>query len=307
MPEPRVILKIEELPEDRPPELERQISESTYRKVRRGEPVLLSTARVIADGLDKPVECLIDRQVYSPGLSFLPLEDFTPEDERQLHRAIGADMAGDQERAIRICDRLKTKLDEDSGAKPYHKAVVDISKANYLNNMNDGSPRGIEKSKEAVAILDTLLDSSFLDQVSEDVCLWAAYQKAIALHRLQDYEAAKDALQSLIGLQSGPIFAAANHQLGVVYLQESQGTDRLLLERAMEHFTLGQKHWQREHNHREGFSLRRMGQIYALQQESRNATKCFVQAITIFARSGCHRYVDMTVDDLERHVFPELR
>jgi tetratricopeptide (TPR) repeat protein len=307
MPEPRVTLNIEELPEDRPPELEGQISESTYRKVRRDEPVLLSTARVIADGLDKPVECLIDRQVYSSRLSFLPLEDFTPEDERQLHRAIEADRAGDQERAVRICDRLKAKLDEDSGAKPYHKAVVDISKANYLNNMNDGSPRGIEKSKEAITILDTLLDSPLLDQVPEDVRLWTAYQKAISLYRLQEYDAAKDALRSLIGLQSGPIFAAANHQLGVVYLQESRGTDRLLLEKAMEHFTLSQRHWQREHNHREGFSLRRMGQIYALQRESRKAAECFVQAIIIFARSGCHRYVDMTVEDLERHVFPELR
>jgi tetratricopeptide (TPR) repeat protein len=148
----------------------------------------------------------------------------------------------------------------------------------------------------------------FWTQVEEKVRTWALYHRAIALRRLARFDEAERQLQPALENRSSEHWVAANHELGVICLERfsrSKNKEHLII--SLHHFRESRALWHSQRNHREGFALHRMAQVYALQGRFDETARCLFEAVDIFSRCRCARYVKEIYVDLEKYILPKLR
>ncbi len=96
------------------------------------------------------------------------------------------------------------------------------------------------------------------------------------------------------------------HQLGALYQEKSKGQPGPLTNEAIKYLMESRNHWQARRNHREGFSLRRLARIHASLGRYVESLRYFIDAIEVFARCRCRRYVEQTRKDLEEFVIAPI-
>jgi tetratricopeptide (TPR) repeat protein len=257
--------------------------------------VSMRTGKKVADALGTDVDSLKERQVWGDELAYVELSDLAASHRTQITRARVCDMAGDQRGAIFICNRILRASDQNNSAS---RAAVLILLATFLDNAG--------RHQEALDRLNPHGDP-WTERLPKRLVNWAAYHRAIAHRRLGHFDNAERELRPLLVDPTGELWAAAKHQLGVVHQERSRDKKGSLLDQALKHFLESRRCWQEEHNHREGFSLRRMAQSYAQMGDLAGSIRCFVDAIEVFARCRCKRYVTETRKDLEDYALAKVR
>lgn len=252
------------------------------------------TAKKVSRALGTNIDSLKKHDVYRDGLAYVELCGVRDNHRIQLARARDCDMAGNHRDAIFICSRILRTIDRHEFAI---RAAILILLATFLDNAG--------RHKEALDRLDSNRDP-WTERVPKRLVNWAAYHRAIAHRRLGQFERAERELRPLLVDPTGEHWAAAKHQLGVIYQERSSGKEGNLIDQALEHFLESQLCWQKERNHREGFSLRRMAQSYAQKGALAKSIRCFIDAIEVFTRCRCRRYVAETRKDLEKYALANV-
>jgi tetratricopeptide (TPR) repeat protein len=99
---------------------------------------------------------------------------------------------------------------------------------------------------------------------------------------------------------------SARHQLAVVYLEEAKTCTeedaRRLLSEAEPLFQKAYAAWKREASRswRQGYPLRRLGQLYAMQARYAEALTHFLDALEVFSCHHVLRLVEATKKDIVR-------
>ncbi len=255
-------------------------------------PVSEAVAYRIARVLDVPLEVIMKHRVY-PDSPEVDISD-VGKHQKALDRAQAEDMAGKHGNAITICHRVLGRLGK---GETVSRAVVTIRLATFLDNAG--------RQQQAIDYLQWN-NQAWAADIPKRLKQWAAYHRAIAYRRLKQWDAAERELRSLLKDVRATHWAAAQHQLGVICLERSQGHEDSLTQ-ALAYFEESRTCWQQEQNHREGFSLRRIAQVQALRKDYPDAIRCFMRAVEVFTRCKCYRYVAQTRQDLEEYVLGAVR
>jgi len=271
------------------------VSVRTLIHIETARPYVLDRiAKAVAAALDSPIES-ITKEIRYPdgGPADLPIPGMNTEDQECLNRARDCDMAGKHKEAIALTEKLLARVDNNDFAL---KAAVTIKLATFLDNAG--------KHVEALETLDRLMQEPFFrTQVEEKVQTWALYHRAIALRRLARFDDAERQLRPVLENCSSEHRVAANHELGVICLERfSQSKNTEHLTKSLCQFMQSRARWHSQRNHREGFALHRMAQVYALQERYNESIECFFEAVVIFARCRCARYVKEIRADLKTYV-----
>jgi len=195
--------------------------------------------------------------------------------------------------AILLCEKARKKLDPSdlrSGVTIQIKIAVIYSHTG--------------EHRKSIELLNQLLVSfEGKPDAPIDLLKWAQYHRAIPLRRLKEFHAAENTLQPLLKDAEGELLLAARHQLGVVRCHEFLKTkDKNLFEQARSLINESRIEWRRQGNHREGFSWRRLGQLYAVQGNLRAANHCFLRASAIFELHGCKRHKRQIDKDIANYI-----
>lgn len=250
----------------------------------------------IADALGVSLDSLVKQFIYPDGLASLMLPDMSRKMQDKLNRACDCDVIGNYQEAIAICDKLLLTAGRNGWED---KALIGRRRASFQDNMG--------KHEEAFRFLDQLIATAGPQNgVGVQLLHWAQYHKAIALRRLGKLAEAERELRELLTSPPWEHRYAAIHQLGVVCLEHAKGEDDPNLTAAFKHFEEARTHWQNEHNHREGFALRRMGQAYARKGLWGEAIEHFFEAVVVLARCRCWRYGEETRREMRKFVLARL-
>lgn len=271
------------------------ISETLYRTIIDGTAVSGPKAERLAKRLGVTVDWLVEGTCYMDGISSFSPAGLDKKTQRQMAKASDRDLRKEYAASIRICDNVLTRLKKVKGTPWNHLAYVRLRKAVTIDNSGDHST--------ALELFEELLAEPHpSDATSQRLAFLMGYHRGLTLRRLGRLD---DAEGQLAGLPGTGIYkqwrAGVNHQLGAVCQQRGN------LSEALSHLKEAQKYWQNEHNHREGFSLRRIAHIHALNGDYAASAKCFFEAAVVFGLSRAHRYVEVTRADMEEYVLTKLR
>jgi transcriptional regulator with XRE-family HTH domain len=244
---------------------------------------------------DMTLEALTVLRLDDDALLYESLPGLTAGDQEALDTARECDMAKNYKAAVRIAQRLLAPRRRKTALQPERQMAIRVRLATFLDNAGEHN-----------AAIDCL--SAPVWQLCSDPKLARnrSYHIAIARRRLRQWDLAETELRPLVNDKAGLLWAGAMHQLGALYLERNGDIDGPLLDQAMDCFQKSRERWQTERNHREGFSLRRLGQIHAIRQFYPEAIRCFVAAVEVFARCRCRRYVDETREELGERVLRQL-
>jgi tetratricopeptide (TPR) repeat protein len=265
-----------------------QVSYNTLVKVLQPtekEGVTQRVAEKIANGMGCSLEDLLTHYYYPDGISSFGLSKIGDRVRAQLDKATELDLKGLPDKARKLCDRLLAS----PGLHSRERALVVVKKAIYYGNAG--------QHRLSLGTLQEIFENSPEDN---RILEWARFHRALARRRLWELDPKgsdllDDAESELRQLRRQPHWAAAaNHQLGAIH----QG--RKEFDKALECLEKARNIWQRENNHREGFSRRRIAQIYVAKKKYRWALEHLFAAACIFSRSGARRYADDVNKELKK-------
>lgn len=221
---------------------------------------------------------------------FLDQQNFprsSPEIFEAVRKAAVEDMRADFTAAsLRYEQALQTIGNRAAG----EKAQLLVKYAASLDNSS--------RFEEAARLLEREFDRSLTGPVAH----WARYHLALAYRRIAERTKGESYLD-----KAEVIFrevskkgderqrVAAGHQLGCVLLVRASRASNTkgktaLLRKARKHFEAAAGRWHREGNFREGYSLRRLAEIAALEEHPFEAHGRLLDAFEVFVRHDCYRY-----------------
>ena len=271
----------------------RSIRKIVSRKKHRRCRVFEYTALKVANTLGIPLSRILARTLYLCGGSWLGYENIHGRASELFKEALRNDMAGNHFDAIGLCEQALIKLDPDE-----LRGRVTIQIKIAVIHSHTG------KHRRSIELLDQLLASfEGKPDAPNDLLKWAQYHRAIPFRRLKEFHAAESTLQPLLQDAEGELLLATRHQLGVVRCHEFLKTrNKDLFEQARSLINESRIEWRRQGNHREGFSWRRLGQLYAVQGNLRAANHCFLRASGIFELHGCRRHKLQIDKDVAKYI-----
>jgi tetratricopeptide (TPR) repeat protein len=266
------------------------IAAGTVKRIERGCPVRVSSLRALEQILHLPPGSLIgprreDVDGSGSDHAWLNLPSGLLHGDT-FRRALKMDMAGDHATAADLMGEILEKT--PSIAKNWKtRALALIKQASFYGNM--------DMQDKALFTLDLIsLEPGGNGTHSSPLHGWADLHRGVALRRLNRFDEALAVLLPLLNHEIHEL--GALHQVSVVRLEQGLArNDADLLEQARIGFDRCLDGWGRETGnaqHRAGFALRRLGQLFAATGERHRAIMCYVEAFGIFSATGSTRYRD---------------
>ncbi len=236
-------------------------------------------------------------QICDPVISWQWVPELEPAQQRKLSAAIKDDMQGQHAKAVAQCRELLAAVAKAGRFENF--AAVFVKLITFMDHAGD--------HQQALDELDSFLQSA--EEQNRSACLqvhWARYHRGICLRRLKRYDEAKNELQTLQN-DSPEYEQAAAYQLAVADLkQTTESGDHSSFVRLLTQFEQCHDAWSPLGTHRHAYPLRRMGQVHALADNHRQALTCLLDALEIFARHHCDRYVEETRADIQELIVDPL-
>jgi transcriptional regulator with XRE-family HTH domain len=208
----------------------------------------------------------------------------------QLAKAIRFDMEGRHDLAIRLCREI---IEERDHIDFQACGEITVRLATFLDNAGNH----VEAHKELQRLTSQQRPGH---RLGPTLRRWAEYHLGICLVRLGRLDEAESVFLQLEEVQ-GPHRVGAMHQLGVIDLQ------RALLKESTAMFRNAEQRFKRVRiewagTHREAYPLRRLGQLRWAEGRPIDAITQYIEALVIFAKHRCDRYVEETKEDLRGYI-----
>lgn len=297
--------------EERSRDVGAEVSRRTLQDVERN--IRAVSARVrddIARVLKVDPKDLVADTVHSPAAAgqvdvehelhvALPTPKLSSALRQQLIASIRLALSGRPENAARACRHILRQLSKEDAFEEY--AAVLVKYVTFLDEAGQHR-RALD---EIEGLLNDIKDGH---RCSKACRIWAEYHKGVCLRRLAAadpdlFPAAANVLKR-VEAEGGAIGTAAVHQLAVVYLEEAKTRAakdaKRLLSKAEPLFRKAHAAWKRETSRswRQGYPLRRLGQLYALQARHDEALTHYLDALEVFSCHHVLRLVEATKKDI---------
>lgn len=255
-------------------------------------PITPDVAHSLADALGLSV-----RQIGDPVISWQWVPELTPSQQRKLSIAIRDDMGARHAKAVAQCREV---LADVAAVGTFENvAAVFVKLITFMDHAGD--------HQQALDELDSFFKHvTTQNHLASPQVHWALYHKGICLRRLMRYDEARQELLKL-KIASPEYEQAATYQLAVIDLkQATESNNRDAFDGLLCQFQQCHDDWLPLGTHRHAYPLRRIGQLYAFVGNYRQALAYLLDALEIFARNHCDRYVQETRADIRELVVDEI-